>query len=69
MIVEVVLDGERLEELHGGLGADLGHAVEEEDLLLGVAGVVELVGVELKRDVDEIIFQFKVEKGKGVIME
>ena len=50
MVVEVVLDGERLHELHRRLRADLGHAVEEEDVLLRVLRVVEVVGVELQED-------------------
>lgn len=47
VIMEVVLDGERLEQLHGGLRPNLGHAVEEEDVLRRLARVVQLVGVKL----------------------
>ena len=57
MVVEVVLDRERLHELHRRLRPDLGHAVEKEDVLLRVLRVVEVVGVELewKRREDFII--------------
>ena len=47
VVVEVVLDGERLEQLHGGLGAHLGHPIEEEHILGGLPRVVQLVRVQL----------------------
>ena len=48
--MKVILDGERLEELHRGLGADLGHPVEEEHVLGGLLRVVEVVGVQLESE-------------------
>ena len=50
VVVEVVLDGEGLEQLHRGLRADLGDSVEEEDVFGGFSCVVQLVGVQLKRN-------------------
>ena len=50
VVVEVVLDGERLHELHGRLRSHLGHAVEEQDLLLRILRVVQVVRVELESD-------------------
>ena len=48
VVVEIVPNGERLEQLHGGLRAHLGHPIEEEDLLGRLPGVVQLCGVQLK---------------------
>ena len=47
MEVEAVAVGESLQQLHGALGAHLGHPVEEERLLAGVARDVQLSEVKL----------------------
>ena len=55
MVVEVVLDCESLEKLHCCLRSNLWHAVEEEDVLLRVLGVVEVIGVELEEEREGIV--------------
>ena len=57
MVVEVVLDGQRLEQLHGGLRSNLGHSVEEQDVFGRLAGVVQLVGVKLRPNEIEVIMR------------
>ena len=47
VVVEVVLDGERLEQLHRRLRPHLGDPVEEQDVLCRLASVVQLIRVKL----------------------
>ena len=47
MVMEIILDGECLDQLHRGLAAHLGHPVEEEQILVCLLGVVESCGVQV----------------------
>ena len=47
VVLELVLDGQGLEQFHGGLRSNLRNAVEEQNFLLGIASVVQLCGTQL----------------------
>lgn len=54
MKMKIVLDGERLEEFHGGLGTHFGDAIKEENVFLRVLRVIVVIGVQLKENCGKI---------------
>ena len=76
MEVEAVAVGESLQQLHGALGAHLGHPIEEEGLLAGVTGDVQLTETELQgeerrgsvtRPTDREVTRGRSERSRGIL--
>ena len=49
--MEIVLDGERFEEFHGGLTSHFGNSVKEQCVFSCLCGVVVVHGIQLKNTI------------------